>query len=161
MAEIQRQRDPNEEMVLKELFVHVVTMFSSTAMQALGKIPNPMTGKPEVSLETAQTMIALLEMLYVKTEGNLDKEEDHLIKNAIGSLQLMFVDEIESLKKQGVLGPDPSKTHLTENGSEVAGVATPNPEKPSDQPAHAPESKPAPDVKPADETRKRFTKKYE
>ena len=164
MAEIQKDKDPTEQIVTRELFIHLVSMFTTSALQGLGKIPNPMTGKPEVNLEGAQTMIAMLEMLEAKTDGNLDKEEAHLLKNAVSSLQMTFVEELEELKRQGVLGSNPLKTSLTETGEEFTPAATKQEAADKSKAIFttAPDSKPQPETpKPVDDTRKKFTKKYE
>ena len=81
----------------KILFVNLVMMFSTTAMQQLGKLVNPMTGKTEVDLRGAQASIDILDMLAEKTRGNLDQEEGRLLKDAIASLQMNNVETAESV----------------------------------------------------------------
>lgn len=76
----------------KALFVNLVMMFSATAMQQLGKLVNPMTGKTEVNLEGAQIYIDLLLMLQAKTRNNLDAEEARMLNEVISSLQVNFVE---------------------------------------------------------------------
>lgn len=76
----------------KALFVNLVMMFSATAMQQLGKLVNPATAKAEVDLRGAQVSIDVLEMLVVKTSGNLDKEEARLLSESISSIQMNYVE---------------------------------------------------------------------
>ena len=90
---------PQEEMN-KALFVNLVMMFASAAMQQMGKLANPMTGKTEMELEMAQQSIDLLVMLEAKTKGNLDKEEARLIKDSLSSLQLTYVETAAQAPKK-------------------------------------------------------------
>lgn len=76
----------------KALFMELVLMLSSSVMQQLGKIINPMTGKTELNLDAAQSTIALLEMIEAKTRGNLDRDEERLIKNTLTTLKLNYVE---------------------------------------------------------------------
>lgn len=76
----------------KALFANLVMMLSSSAMQQLGKLINPMTNKTEVSLEGARMTIDMLEMIDAKTKGNLDEEEEKMMKELLSSLQMNFVE---------------------------------------------------------------------
>jgi len=76
----------------KAMFMELIMMLSSSAMQQLGKIINPMTGKTEIQLEAAQATIDMVEMLDAKTKGNLDQEEERLIKNILTSLRMNYVE---------------------------------------------------------------------
>ena len=72
---------PNDANMNKALFANLVMMLSSSAMQQLGKLVNPLTGKTEVHLEGAQVSIDMLAMIQSKTEGNLDDEEKQMLEN--------------------------------------------------------------------------------
>ena len=76
----------------KAMFMELIMMLSSSAMQQLGKIINPMTGKTELHLEAAQATIDMVEMLEVKTKGNLDRDEDRLIKTTLTALRMNYVE---------------------------------------------------------------------
>jgi len=92
----------SETEVNKVLFVNLVMMFSTTAMQQLGKLVNPAKRQAEIDLESAQTSIDILTMLAAKTKGNLDNEEVRMLKEAISTLQVNYVETAESaLKKDG------------------------------------------------------------
>ena len=80
----------------KALFTSLVMMLSTSAMQQLGKLVNPMTGKPEFNLEGAQMSIDMLSMLKDKTQGNLDKEEEGLLRNVLASAQMNYVEAARS-----------------------------------------------------------------
>ena len=74
-------------------FLELVYILHASAMQALGKIKNPLTDKIERSLEQAQQSIDMLAMLRDKTKGNLSAQENSVISGMISELQLNFVDE--------------------------------------------------------------------
>jgi hypothetical protein len=56
----------------------------------LGQLPNPATGEKQVNLRAAQSVIDSLEMLEVKTEGNLSTEEERLLATALNNLRPLF-----------------------------------------------------------------------
>src|SRR5947209_2050431 len=76
-----------------QLFLYVVSSFEMAAMQGLGKINNPVTGKVERNLEQAQFAIDVLEMLKEKTKGNLIDYETRFIDTVASQLKLNYVDE--------------------------------------------------------------------
>jgi len=84
-----------EERKLNMLFMSLVLSLSQAAMQQMGKIINPLTGKIERNLEQAKVTIDMLEMLKEKTKGNLVKEEEKLISETLATLQLNYVDEVK------------------------------------------------------------------
>ena len=84
------------EDVHKTMFVHLVLMLSSSAMQQLGKLVNPAIGKAQISLEGAQFTIDLLDALEAKTRGNLDKDEQRLMTETLMTLKMNFVETMES-----------------------------------------------------------------
>jgi len=89
-----------EEPKLNMLFMSLVVSLSQTAMQNMGKIVNPLTGKIERNLEQARITIDMVEMLKEKTKGNLAKEEEKLISDSLATLQLNYVDEIKKETKE-------------------------------------------------------------
>ena len=82
-----------EEPKLYMLFMSIVLSLSQAAMQHMGKITNPLTGKIDRNLEQAKVTVDMLEMLKEKTEGNLVKDEEKLINETLATLQLNYVDE--------------------------------------------------------------------
>ncbi len=75
------------------LFSTLVLMLHQATMQQLGKMKNPLTDKIERDLGAARNTIDMLEMLEVKTKGNLDDEENRLISTLLRELRLNYVDE--------------------------------------------------------------------
>ncbi|MBN1445601.1 MAG: DUF1844 domain-containing protein [Candidatus Omnitrophica bacterium] len=96
------------------LFNFVVTFFAGWGWQAIGKVPNPVTGKVERNLELAKQIIDITEMLREKTKGNLTDAESKMLTGVIAELQLNYVDE---LKKEAPGGeekkPDEKKAEDT------------------------------------------------
>ncbi len=70
-------------------------LFSSlqaAAMQQMGKIPNPATGKNDVDLGGAGSTIDILEMLKVKCRDNTPETLLRFMDNAVMDLQMNFLD---------------------------------------------------------------------
>jgi hypothetical protein len=75
------------------LFTQLVAMFHVAAMQQMGKLKNPITDSIDRNLDAAQGSIDLLDMLQAKTRGNLNPEEERLLRSALQDLKLNYVDE--------------------------------------------------------------------
>src|SRR6478672_4838915 len=89
MAEVQTSTNSGE---LAQRFIEFVMMQAQNAALFLGQIPNPQTGKGEVNLEVAKMFIDQLGMIQEKTRGNLTTEESTVLRNALSSLQMAFVE---------------------------------------------------------------------
>ena len=74
-------------------FFQIVYSLQTAAMQQMGKIVSPVTGKIEKDITMAQTTIDILSMLETKMHGNLSEEESSLISHALYELKMNFVDE--------------------------------------------------------------------
>jgi len=72
-------------------FSTFVLSLSSSALLHLGEIPNPESQRTEVDLPMAKQIIDTLGMLQEKTSGNLDADEDHLVKTVLYDLRLRYV----------------------------------------------------------------------
>ncbi len=79
----------------KVLFMHLVSMLAMSAIQQMGKLVDPGTGKAEINLEAAQATIDMLDMLEARTRGNLDAEETRLLKDTLMSLKMNYVESQE------------------------------------------------------------------
>ncbi|MCX7847799.1 MAG: DUF1844 domain-containing protein [bacterium] len=91
-----------------------------SGMMQLGKLVNPVTGKIEKNLAAAQSTIDLLRMLREKTSGNLDKAENDLLNNAISTLQLNYVDEVEHTSAQGPTSDNANDSSRASEGHQSA-----------------------------------------
>jgi hypothetical protein len=65
---------------------------AQSALIGLGKVINPATQKTEVDLDAAQQAIDMLDMLEAKTRGNLDAEEERMLKQTLSMLKLNYVE---------------------------------------------------------------------
>lgn len=80
-------KDPGQEM-----FLQLVMQFQSAALIQLGQVKNPQTNKFERNLKQAQYFINMLDMLEKKTAGNLTTEETKMLKDALSSLKMTYVN---------------------------------------------------------------------
>ncbi|MEW6413378.1 MAG: DUF1844 domain-containing protein [Candidatus Zixiibacteriota bacterium] len=71
----------------------LILSLQAGAMQQMGKIVSPITGKVERDLTMARNSIDMLDMLQKKTAGNLTEEEGKLLTHVLYELRLNYVDE--------------------------------------------------------------------
>lgn len=76
-----------------QMFMYLVGSFEMSAMMAMGKMKNPMTGTIDKDMTQAQFSIDILDMLAVKTQGNISDYEQKFLNNTLGQLKLNFIDE--------------------------------------------------------------------
>jgi len=86
----------DRDAMMSALFAHMVTQQANLAMMLMGKVAHPESGKTIRDLEAAQLFIDQLEMLEVKTKGNLNKNEEALLKQSLMNLRLAFVEAADS-----------------------------------------------------------------
>jgi hypothetical protein len=72
-------------------FPTFIMSLSSSAFYHLGDMPDPATGKKELNLPAVQQTIDMLNMLKVKTKGNLNEDESKLLEQLIYELQVKYV----------------------------------------------------------------------
>ena len=75
-------------------FYQLVLMFQTAALQQMGKLINPLTGKVEIDLEQAKFSIDMLGMLEKKSKGNLSEEEKSFLESVLSGLRLNYVQEV-------------------------------------------------------------------
>jgi hypothetical protein len=132
------QANPSPEEMRSALFAQLVMQQSNMALMLLGKVPHPETGQAAKDLETARLFIDTLEMLEVRTKGNLTQPEAALLKQTLMSLRLAFVEAVEA-------PPAP---------------AEPRPQTEASPAQRAPASAPGATAPAEEEHHKKFTKKY-
>jgi hypothetical protein len=96
-----------------QLFMYLVSSFEMAAMQGLGKINSPVSGKIEKNLEQAQFAIDVMDMIKDKTKGNLTEYETRFLDTVSAQLKLNYVDE--AIKK-----PEETKEEIKEENKEEA-----------------------------------------
>ncbi len=129
--------DMSREEIMSALFAHLVIQNTNMALMFLGQAPHPESGERVHDLETARMFIDQLEMLEVKTKGNLTREEEKLLQQSLMHLRMTFVQAVENPPKA-----EPTKKVEAEPGAEPK-LETPPPT--SGEP---------------EESRKRFSKKF-
>ena len=82
-----------------QLLMQLIYMFHTSAMQGLGKIADP-TGQVIRNLEYVIQTIDLMEMLKVKTKGNITDEIEKLLDGMLSELRLNYVDEKANLENK-------------------------------------------------------------
>lgn len=114
---------PDNESRIDPYLFQLVLSLQVAAMQQMGKIMNPVSGKIERNLEHAKASIDMIGMLADKTKGNLSDEEDKFINNILHELRLNYIDESakpepkpEEEKKEEAAGTE-SKTDTPEEKS--------------------------------------------
>ncbi|HRZ86358.1 MAG TPA: DUF1844 domain-containing protein [bacterium] len=90
-------------------FLGLVSALASSAMQQMGKVANPATGKIERDMDAAKTSIDMLEMLKQKTQGNLTAQESGMLMALLSNLQLNYVDELNRGPAPAEKGPEEKK----------------------------------------------------
>lgn len=85
----------NETTQQEFLFLQLVSMFQVAAMQQLGKIPSPLSGKIERDLEQAKMSIDILSMIKEKTSGNLSRREGDFLGKVLFECQMNYLDELK------------------------------------------------------------------
>lgn len=83
----EREREPLPDPLFTEL-VHDLFQNAAACLQGL---PDPATGQMVVMKEEGRRLIELLAMLQVKTRGNLARQEDQLLEQALGQLQMAYL----------------------------------------------------------------------
>lgn len=56
----------------------------------LGQLPNPISGEKTINQRAAQSVIDSLEMLEIKTQGNLTANEERLLQTALRHLRELY-----------------------------------------------------------------------
>ncbi len=142
MAEVQKTTQSGE---MTQRFIEFVMMQAQNVALFLGQIPNPQSGKAEVNLEVARMFIDQLAMIQEKTRGNLTTDETTVLRNALSSLQMAFVEA-----SQGEKGGGTSPLTAAEPTPASEPAAPPEPSSSATESAPPSES----------ESKKKFTKSY-
>ena len=70
-----------------------VFSLSSSALVHLGEIPEPETNRTRLDLAIAKQIIDTLGMLQEKTKGNLDPDEETLLRSVLYDLRMRYVQK--------------------------------------------------------------------
>jgi len=69
----------------------ILSVYSSGLVQ-LGKVEDPTTGKKNTNLDLAKHTIDMIAMLEEKTRGNLNEDEENLLKALLSEIRIAFVE---------------------------------------------------------------------
>lgn len=73
-------------------FSALISGLATQALVGLGEIEHPFLRRKQVDLNEARFHIDMLEMLQVKTQGNLTDQEKRLLDNLLFDLRMRFVE---------------------------------------------------------------------
>ncbi len=132
---------PSQEQEHSALFAQLVLQQSNMALMLLGKVAHPESGKTVRDLEAARLFIDQLEMLEVKTRGNLNREETNLLKQSLMTLRLAFVEAAEESQPKAETRTAPQEQPSQPDPAKAAAGS-------------------APTAAEDEEHRKKFSKKY-
>jgi hypothetical protein len=121
------------------LFAGLVLQHVNMALMFMGRLPGPEGQPVERDLDAASAFVDTLEMLEVKTRGNLTADETEFLKQSLMSARMAFA--------QAVQEPAPPAA-----GPKEASGTTPG--------ANPPAGAASPEPAPAPEEKVRFSKKY-
>jgi hypothetical protein len=76
-------------------FPAFVLSLNTSVLYHLGEIGDPATGKRAQDFDLARHGIDTLVLLEQKTKGNLEKDEEELLKNIIYDVKLRFVKAVK------------------------------------------------------------------
>lgn len=107
----------DKDMMNTVLFYQLVNTFQNAAWQQLGKRVNPLTNKVEQDFDQASLSIGMLDMLAIKTQGNLSDEEKKFLDQAVADLKLNYVEEVEKDAKEEA-GKDTTEKDTAEEPAE-------------------------------------------
>jgi hypothetical protein len=80
-------------------FEMLVNFIAQNAAMLLGAYPDPRTGQAMLDLEGARELIDMLVALRDATRGNLSADDDRLLLDVLGSLQLSFMEMTKAAAK--------------------------------------------------------------
>jgi len=136
MAELQKN-NPALSSEMTKRFVQFVMVQAQNILYVLGRIPTPEGERIPPNLQAAKMMIDHLELIRVKTEGNLTTQETKIISEALQQVQLAFV-EASGGTPVGMMpdrGPQVDMSALEEE--EMISEETPSPVAPKGTPSPA------------------------
>jgi hypothetical protein len=88
--------DKDGKCVMPEVtFPALIMSLSTSVLYHLGEIGDPKTGKKEVDLDLAKHGIDTLTLLQQKTQGNLIKDEEEMLKSILYDVKMRFVKAVK------------------------------------------------------------------
>ncbi|NDB99909.1 MAG: DUF1844 domain-containing protein [Verrucomicrobia bacterium] len=91
MAEVQGSNPATASETTRK-FVQFIMVQAQNILYVLGRIPTPEGERLPPNLQAAKMLIDHLELIDIKTRGNLNEQEDKILKNALQQVQMAFVE---------------------------------------------------------------------
>ena len=152
MAEIQKA-NPTTSPELARKFVQFVMIQAQNILYVLGRIPTPEGERLPPNLQAAKMMIDHLDLIQIKTQGNLTAQETKIINEALQQVQLAFV-EASGGTPAGMMPDRSPQVDMSALEEEIGDEPVPAPASVSPAPTSlAPSS-------PSDEEKKKYFKSY-
>jgi hypothetical protein len=86
--------DVSQDLPLPKIdFATFIFSLNSSGLVHLGMLEDPAVGKKSKNLTMAKQTIDILGMLEEKTRGNLNKDEESMLKNILYDLRILYVKE--------------------------------------------------------------------
>ncbi len=150
-----------ESREMAQRFAQFIMIQAQNILMMLGKIPTPDGEMYPPNFESAKMLIEQLEMMEVKTKGNLSPQEAALLEKALSQIKLAFMESTggtpHTMIPSRPMGELPTMEELNEDEEDEGTpeqLRSPVAEKPA-----APTPAPAPVVEEV-ENKKKFVKKY-
>ncbi|MEW5994167.1 MAG: DUF1844 domain-containing protein [Candidatus Zixiibacteriota bacterium] len=118
MTETAKNVDPH--------FLQLVVSLQAGAMQHMGKIASPISGKIERNLDIARNTIDMLTMLHSKMEGNLTEDEKYYLDHVLYELRLNYVDEVKKDETKTASDESPKEPQAAAEKGEESETASPD-----------------------------------
>ena len=138
----------SHEEIMSAMFANMVVQQANLALMMMGKVPDPQSGQRVQDLDAAQMFIEQLEMLAVKTKGNLDAQEEKLLRQSLAATRMAFVEAVEGK-------PEHEPVHPASGPAVAATPPTPTTSATAASPFAAETAAAV-----SEESRKKFSKKY-
>jgi hypothetical protein len=154
MAEFQKT-NPATSAETTRKFVQFIMVQAQNILYVLGRIPTPEGERLPPNLQAAKMMIDHLDLIALKTQGNLNSQEEKILKEALQQVQMAFVEASGGTPPSMMpdRGPQMEIPDLEEEDLE------PEPSVVRETPSPTPSPSPAPKAE-SSEDKKKFFKSY-
>jgi hypothetical protein len=154
MAEFQKT-NPATSAETTRKFVQFIMVQAQNILYVLGRIPTPEGERLPPNLQAAKMMIDHLDLIALKTQGNLNSQEEKILKEALQQVQMAFVEASGGTPPSMMpdRGPQVEMPDLEEEDLE------PEPSVVRETPSPTPSPSPAPKAE-SSEDKKKFFKSY-
>ena len=95
-AQPRRESEDRREELPSINFSTFIISLSTQALMHLGEMDNPVTGTAEKDVAVAKQTIDLIGMLSEKSKGNLDDNEEQLVREVLYNLRMRYVEAVRT-----------------------------------------------------------------